>query len=377
MKNRTDAIVIGGGVIGLAVARQLAMEGLRILLVERRVCGREASWAGAGILSPCNPHRKDVVARWQQRSLNHFPAFCAALHEETGIDPEYDACGEFELLLTNDALSIGRSDVNAAAGRLTSEGRPVYELLTTQQVRALVPCVSERALAAVYCRQSAQVRNPRLIQALVSSCRLQGVSLQEGCEVTGLLVRGGRIEGVETKQGPMHTRRIILAAGSWSSQVEPRLAEWMPVHPVRGQMILLKIPERPFSQVISRGRTYVVPRRDGHLLLGSTEEPEAGYAKRNTARALVWLMSTATELIPGLESASVVAVWSGLRPGTPDDLPFLGPVPGFEGLFAATGHFRAGLTLSPVTAEFVAATVLGRSYDLDLRCCLPGRKWST
>lgn len=377
MKTRSDAIVIGGGVVGLAVARQLAIDGLRTLLVERGACGREASWAGAGILSPCNPHRKDVVARWQQRSLDLFPAFCKALQEETGIDPEYDSCGEFELLFTNNALSIGRSDVSAATGRFTSEGRPVYELLTNQQVRSVVPCITERALAAVYCRQSAQVRNPRLIKALVTSCRLHGVSFQEGCEVTGLLVHNGRIEGIETKQGSMHAPRVILAAGSWSSRIDPRLAEWMPVHPIRGQMILLKMPERPFSQVISRGRTYIVPRKDGHLLLGSTEEPEAGFTKRNTAKALTQLMSTATELIPALENASLVAFWSGLRPGTPDDLPFLGPVPGIEGLFAATGHFRAGLTLSPATAEFVAASVLGRSYDLDLRCCLPGRKWST
>ncbi len=377
MSARADCLIIGGGVIGLSIARRLAVDGIKVILLERTECGKEASWAGAGILAPCNPHRNDPLSKFQDRSLEIYPSFCAALRDETAIDPEYDPSGEFDLLFTENSVSIARSDAAAAAGRVAHDGGAAFELLIKDEVIRMEPCVAPTILGALYCRMTSQVRNPRLLQALAASCRRRGVEVRERTPVQGLTQVGEKVTGVETPDGRFEAPHTILSAGAWSSQFDARLASIMPVHPVRGQMILLKVDSRPFCRIISRGKTYLVPRSDGHVLLGSTEEPEAGYVKRNSSKAMATLMQTATQLVPSLERAEFVAAWSGFRPGTPDERPYIGPVPGFEGLIAATGHYRAGLTLAPATADAVAAIVQNRTYDLDLRCCLPGRAVGT
>lgn len=373
MNSGTDVVVIGGGVVGLAVARRLRREGANVTLIDRSDCGREASWAGAGIIAPCNPHRDDPIYHLHERSLAAFPTFCDELRAESGIDPEYDRAGALELLLTDQAVQIARSDIRAAQAQRTADGRMVLEYLEPDQSVALEPIISTDILGAVECRKTAIVRNPRLLQAAYTSCQRAGVNLVEHAPVTELVVVDDRICGVRTTSQFTEAKSVVLCAGAWSSQLHPSLATAMPVHPVRGQMILLKLPERRFTHVISRGKFYLVPRRDGHVLLGSTEEPEAGFVKRCTPQGINKLFESAVRMVPSLTDAPVEAMWSGLRPGTPDDKPYLGSVPGIEGIIAATGHFRAGLTLAPVTAEYVAAILSGRGYDLDLACCTPGR----
>jgi len=374
MTDRLDCIVVGGGVIGLAVARRLAREGLAVTIVERSVCGGEASWAGAGILTPCNPHRTDLVAAWQDRTLSVYPSFCTELLAETGIDPEYEPCGELDLLFTEDSLRMARLDDKTAAGRRMPDSRAVFEIHSPEEARRIEPNVASAILGALECRATAQVRNPRLLQALKASCSSAGVVIREQTTVRDFIYDGSRVVGIDVAPGEaLRASHVVLCAGAWSSTIGERLKELMPVHPVRGQMILLKLEKPLFRHIISRGMTYLVPRRDGHILLGSTEEPEAGYTKRNTAKATSKLFETALRLVPALCEATVLATWSGLRPCTPDERPYLGPVPGMEGLIAATGHFRAGLTLAPVTAEAVAALVLGRPHVFDLTSCRPGR----
>jgi len=336
--------VIGGGVIGLSIARRLAADGRGTCLLERGACGGEASWAGAGILAPHNPHRTGSIFQLHERSLDLYPAFCAELHQETSIDPEYDRCGE-----------------------------PVYRMLSADEARRLEPAASEQILGALQCQRTAQVRNPRLLAALAGSCKARGVVIHEECPAIDFLIEGRRVRGVFSQEGVFRAEHVILAAGAWSTHVADRLQGLLPVHPVRGQMVLLKTDRRPFQHVLARGRTYLVPRRDGHVLLGSTEEPEAGFSKQVTASGIAGLMERGLKLAPSLADASVEATWAGLRPGTPDDKPLLGPVPGFDGLIAATGHFRAGLTLAPATAEIVARMLSGEPYDLDLSICDPKR----
>jgi len=368
-----DAVVIGGGVVGLSIARRLVADGRRVVLLERGACGGEASWAGAGIVAPRGPHRIDALFHLQERSLDLYPSFCAELHQETGIDPEYDRCGELELIFTEDLLRIAESDARAAAGRRMPSGEPVYRLLTAEEARQLEPAASEQIIGALQCQRTAQVRNPRLLAALVGSCRSRGVMIHEERPAIDLLIEENRVRGVFSKDGVVRAAHVILAAGAWSAQISDRLQGVLAVHPVRGQMILLKTDRRPFQRVLARGRTYLVPRRDGHVLLGSTEEPEAGFSKRVTASGIAGLIERGLKLAPSLADASVEATWAGLRPGTPDDKPLLGPVPGFDGLVAATGHFRAGLTLAPVTAELVARILAAEPYDLDLSSCDPMR----
>lgn len=372
-----DVVVIGGGVVGLALARRLAGDGAQVALLERNACGAEASWAGAGILSPCNPHRADPLFHLTERSLALFPGFCDALREETGIDPEYQPCGELQLVFTPDSLGIARSDARAAAGRVMPDGGPIYELHDGDAARALEPAVAGNILGALECRQSSHVRNPRLLRALRESCLRRGVRIRENQPATGIETDEERLTAVRSGEARYPCGRAVLCAGAWSSLLDSRLSLLMPVHPVRGQMVLMKADVPPIGRIIARGKTYLVPRRDGHILLGSTEEPEAEYVKRNTPAGVAYLLRRAMELVPALADAPVLATWAGLRPGSPDDKPYIGPIPGIDGLYAATGHFRAGLTLSPVTAEAVVALLAGRVYDIDLSAFAPGRAMKT
>ena len=373
MAKSPDCIVVGGGVVGLTIARRLALEGLSVSLLERDVCGAEASWAAAGVLTPCNPHRRDVVAELRLRGLAMYPAFCASLRDESGVDPEYEPCGELEIALTEQVASNLRDDASAGTDRRLPDGRQAYALLSADEARKLEPAIAPMGLAALECRETAQVRNPRLIRALRLACERAGVEIREGTPVVDVQREGSRVTGVTTDSGAFSAGTVILCAGAWSSALGNQLQALMPVHPVRGQMILMKFEQRPFGHVIARGKTYLVPRRDGHVLLGATQEPDSGFNKRTTAKGLAGLIEKGMNLVPGIAEAPVVATWAGLRPGTPDDNPYIGPVPGFEGLIAATGHFRAGLTLAPITADLVAAFVHHRPIDLDLASCRPGR----
>lgn len=373
MSKLPDCIIVGGGVVGLTIARRLAIDGLRVTLLERSVCGKEASWAGGGILAPCNPHRTDPLFHFQERSLAAFPDLCQALLEETGIDPQYERCGELTPLLTEQAVPLARSDAKAATGRSLPDGSALYELFTPDETRRIEPALSEDLFGSLLCRQTGQVRNPRLLAALRASCVKAGARIHEHTRVIDFEVAGDRVVGVKIADGTLAAPRVVLCAGAWSSQIGDRLTALMPVTPVRGQIVLLHFERRMFRPVIGCDKTYLIPRRDGHVLLGATEEPEAGFEKRITARGVSSLMDKAIRIVPLTAEAGVQAMWSGLRPGTPDNKPYLGPVPGLSGLIAATGHFRSGLTLAPATADVVAAVVQDRPYDLDLACCLPGR----
>ncbi len=391
MKRSADCIVIGGGVIGLSVARELAGEGFGVTVFDRGPCGREASWAGAGVLTPPNPHRTDPAAGLVLRGLAMYEEFCEQLHNETGVECEYERCAEIELAFDERGLSALREDVQAAANRRTAVGEsnyreltsasggvaePVYQMLSPVEAQAMEPAVSSEIVGAMICRAAAQVRNPRLLRAIFESCRLKGVAIRENTPVVELIGSGGRVTGVRVGldgQESVSADRVILGAGAWSSQLSARIEALMPVVPVRGQMVLLKLEARPFSNIIARGRTYLVPRRDGHVLLGATEERDSGFSKRNTAKGIASLISKGIRLAPILADAPIVATWAGLRPGTPDDLPYIGPVPGFDGLIAATGHFRTGLSAAPATAEAVLKLVKNEPFEIDLTCCLPGR----
>jgi glycine oxidase len=367
-----DCVVIGGGVIGLSIARHLAGGGLSVMLIERGRCGAEASWAGAGVLAPCNPHRRDGIAELRDRSLSLYPEFCRSLVEETGIDPEYETSGELEIALNEDALRSLRENETAAADQRCADDSPAYQFLSPEQTRNLEPVVSGPILGSLECRRTAQVRNPSLLKALIASCEKRGVRIREATPVREIVVGDGRVLGVRTDAEEISTATAILCAGPWSAELM-QSAGTVRVHPVRGQMVLMKFDSRPFRHVIARGKTYLVPRRDGHVLLGATEEHDGSFSKRITASGIAGLMQTAMKLVPRVSEATVVAQWTGLRPGTPDDNPYIGGVPGSDGLIAATGHYRAGLILAPITAQVISDLVHSRTPEIDLSACRPGR----
>ncbi len=373
-----DIIVVGGGVIGLSVADRLAREGLSVTLLERGACGREASWAAAGVLKPGNPNRRGPMQQLQRASLAMFADYCADLHDRTGIDPEYIACGAIELLFDDQRYRMAASEEQAGArrGMVMPDGHAEWQMLTPDQARQVEPNVSEQCRGALLNRSSAQVRNPRLLRALVAACRARGVTIQEGMPVARLRIEGSRVIGVETRDGSIDAGGVVLCAGAWSSAIDDRLARLVPTHPVRGQVVLLDASaaaEARFTRIVTRSGCYLVPRSDGLVLVGATVEPDSGFNRRTTAAGVAKLMNDAVSLVPALARAGVAGMWAGLRPGTPDRRPYIGWVPGFDGLIAATGHYRTGLALAPVTAGIVADLVQRGSSERDLSMCRPGR----
>lgn len=369
----SDVIIIGGGVIGLAAARRLAGEGLRVTVLDRGLCGRESSWAGAGVVQSGSWHRKDPLVALQRESVRMYPAFASELHEYTRIDPQFVPCGSFEVLFTEQQYSMAASEVGAAEAHRATYGRAVLELLAPEAARGAEPALTAELRGVLSCPITCQVRNPMLLEALRADCLARQVRIHEQCAVHGLRRDGDRVIGVRSDLGDLDAGHVVLAAGAWSSLLDARLAELMPVYPVRGQVIVLETRPRLFTRVIERGRCYLVPRLDGRVLVGATEEHESGYEKRNTARGVAALLDLAVQLVPALADATIVRTWSGLRPGTPDRGPYIGPVPGMAGLIAATGHFRSGLTLAPVTARIVTDLIVHGVTDRDLARVAPGR----
>lgn len=374
MAKALDCIVIGGGIVGLSIARRLAGESLNVGVFEKGACGREASWAGAGMLAPLDPHRKDALARLNAASRAMYEAFCGSLCEDSGIDPEFHRCGELQLIFDENQLRVAKSfEVASPDPEPEGGGGRDFELLSPDQAIAVEPQLAPQIRGALLARRAAQIRNPRLMAALKASCLGRGVEIHEGRPVYALEVDGTRAVGVRIPDSVVHAKWIVLAAGAWSSQVHPRLAKLIPVYPVRGQIILLKFEKPPLSHIVSHKKTYVVPRLDGHVLIGATEEHESGFSHKTSARGISGLIESALRLVPVLGDAPVEMTWAGLRPGTPDVRPHIGDVPGFDGLVAATGHFRSGLVLAPAVAEYVASRISGRDYPIDLSAFAPGR----
>jgi glycine oxidase len=365
--------VIGGGVVGCSVAYRLAGAGLAVTVVDRGSCGGEASWAGAGIILPGSATRADPLAVMRRASIARFEAFAGELRERTGIDPEYIRCGGLDLITDDNQDAAADREAAAWEGRVTDTGEAAVRRLDRKQARRLEPQLTGRIRGAVLNRLTAQVRSPRILAALRSACVQAGVAVREHTPVTGLMMEGSRVTGVRCGGHSIDAGHVVIAAGAWSSDLAPALRDALEVFPVRGQIALLEMSPLPFLHFIIHGRSYLVPRRDGKILVGSTEERGAGFDKRNTTAGVAKLLATAERFVPVLKDATLLRVWSGLRPATPDSKPYIGPVPGFEGLLAATGHFRSGLSLAPITADLITQHITTGETELDLTPFLPGR----
>jgi len=349
-------ILVGGGAIGMISAHLLASAGIEVCLLDKGALGQESSWAGGGIVSPLYPWRYSpavtALAHWSQQ---FYPDFARTLLETTGVDPEVHATGLYWLDLEDEAEAL------AWAGR---EGRRL-EQVPMARVAGAVPALGAGFSRAVHMPGVANVRNPRLLKALRAALlRMPNVSLHEQCAVSGFVQQDGRITGVRTAQGEMLAEQVVLCAGAWSGELLSSLGLELPVVPVKGQMILYKCAEDFLpAMVLAKGR-YAIPRRDGHVLIGSTLE-HADFDKTPTEEALASLKASAEELLPALAEAEVVGHWAGLRPGSPEGIPFIGPVPGHEGLWLNCGHYRNGLVLAPASCQLLADLLLGREPIVD------------
>jgi glycine oxidase len=356
MAEHSDVLILGGGVIGLTTAWFLAEAGVRVTIVDKGDFGRGASWAGAGILSPASPeHAHTALDQLRARSWDLFPLLSRKLYERTGIDNGYLCCGGLELFTRAD---------EEPSDEWHSEGI-AFEELQSDELHHRYPELSPAVQRAYYLPEMAQVRNPRHLKALQAACTACGVSLRPGCAVHRLVGNGSRITSVDTDQGRFSAGCYLLAAGAWSESLLAPLG-WQPgIRPVRGQIALLNTGIAAVRPMLLCGKRYVVPRNDGRVLVGSTEE-DAGFDARTTAAAIAELLHFAVSLVPNLAEAAVERCWAGLRPGSPDGKPFLGAVPGIDNLFVAAGHFRAGIQLSPATALVMKQLLVGEKSAIPL-----------
>jgi glycine oxidase len=357
-----DIVIVGGGVIGLTTAYFLAQEGAEVAVFDKGDLGQEASWAGAGILPPSRPEcALTPFDRLRALSVGMFPRLSAELREQTGIDNGYLRCGGLEFV---DPAHP------AAADEWRGEG-VAYRQIPAADLAALEPNVAGNWGDAYLLPDLAQVRNPRHLQALIAAVAGK-VRMLPGRPVLNLETSGNRVLGVHMEGAALAAGRVMLAAGAWTDALLEPLG-WRPgIHPVRGQIALLQAQPLPFRRVLMVGPRYLVPRPDGRVLVGSTEE-DAGFDKRTTAAAIHDLLSLAFRLVPSLRGAALERSWAGLRPGSPDGLPLLGPVPGWHNLFIAAGHFRAGIQLSAGTGLVMKQVLLDQEPAIDLAAFRPDR----
>ncbi|ROM95974.1 glycine oxidase ThiO [Pseudomonas brassicacearum] len=356
MAKQQQVVIVGGGVIGLLTAFNLASHVQSVILLDRSNVGQESSWAGGGIVSPLYPWRYSpavtALAHWSQ---DFYPQLAERLFASTGIDPEVHTTGLYWLDLDDEAEAL------AWAKRENRPLSPVDISVTHDAVPVLGPGFSR----AIYMADVANVRNPRLVKSLKAALlALPNVTIHEQCEVSAFIREGDAVVGVESSKGPIHGDQVVLTAGAWSGDLLKTLGLDLPVEPVKGQMILYKCASDFLSSmVLAKGR-YAIPRRDGHILIGSTLEHQ-GFDKTPTESALESLKASAVELIPALAEAEVVGHWAGLRPGSPEGIPYIGAVPGFAGLWLNCGHYRNGLVLAPASCQLFADVMLGREPVID------------
>ncbi len=350
----SDVIVVGAGLIGMLCARECAKAGLTVTVLERGKPAGESSWAGGGILSPLYPWRyPDAVtklARWSQLG---YAEFCDELAQATGIDPQYTVSG---LLMLDEDYSKAQAWAEQYAAQIS--------LLRASEITGIEPALAAGFEQAIWMPDVAQVRNPRFTQALRQDLENRGIEIRSHQTVSGFDISGNKVNGVITDKATLYTDITIVAAGAWSGELLAATGFNLPVEPVRGQMILFKAQPGQVKRISLYNGHYVIPRRDGRVLAGSTLE-YAGFDKTTTESAQATLREAAILLIPGLQDVAIEKHWAGLRPGSPTGIPYIGRHPSLEGLYINAGHFRNGVVLGPASAKLMADLCLGREPILE------------
>lgn len=354
-----DVAVIGGGIIGSSVAFELAAEKLRVTLLDRQKPGLEASWAAAGMLSP-GPHSPadDPLVPFARESFHLYPKFVEAIEDASGMKIEFARPGALEIF-SGAGAEAERDRFLAIHRRFALD----VESVSIDHARKLEPSLGPIAQAAAWLSDEATVAPRSLMNALLEGARNRGVELRADSPVSSLFLEGQRCAGVSVGAERLTASLVVLAAGCYSGQAfnGNRSVCPIPTKPVRGQMVALRHSGLNLQRVLRSSKGYVVPRRDGRVIAGSTLE-DAGFEKHVTPEGVNQIMEAARELVPALSGAEIVDTWSGLRPGTPDNLPIIGPTD-IEGLFVATGHYRNGILLAPATAKAMKQLILGSVTD--------------
>jgi glycine oxidase len=352
MAESPDVVVIGGGVIGCAIGYRLAMEGARVTIVERSHVAAESSGAAAGILAPpvhaTGAHVFDLAVA----SHPMFGELTDRLREETGLDVEYRRTGALDLARDELGEELLRDKL-----RWLQEAGHGVRWVERDDLFAMEPELHPDVRGAFFDEDGYQIRPGRFNEALAQACAHHGVRFVLNAEVTGFEGSRPRVTAVRTATGSISAGHVIVAAGAWASACGDWLGVRIPVFPARGQILTLYAMPAPIKHIIYGAGVYLLPRLDGTIVVGATAE-RVGFDKSLTASALAWLLSTAPVLCPALADATFDRAWAGLRPGSPDDLPIIGAAPGWDNVTLATGHYRNGIMLAPITAQLVANLIL-------------------
>ena len=333
-------IVIGAGAVGLATAQALLQAGGQVTVLERGELGQEASWAGGGIMSPLCPwDYPEEVTRLALLGMARFERFTAELTANTGVDTEYQRCGMRVLPPFDPQVAIDWCDAHGLRYELGDD--------------------------SIFLPEIAQVRNPRLLRAMRERVAQLGGRIVEQCEVLAVEAQAGRVRHVRTNQGDLKADDYVLTAGAWSKALLGEHAQQLDIKPIRGQMLLFKFDTPPLPHILLQRDLYFIPRKDGHLLIGSTLE-DVGFDKSTTEEARESMLQRAIVMLPALQGMPVVRHWAGLRPGSTGNIPTIDRHPALENLYINGGHFRYGVTMAPASAEVLLNKVLDRPQTLDV-----------
>lgn len=362
-----SVIVVGGGIIGCATAYELAKAGSRVTLFERATPGAEASSAAAGLLTVGGTRRSSSFQKLALDSWARYPDIARELRDVTGVDVEHMTTGTLYPLFDRGESAEAEEQLREPLAK--EMGMRVVE---GKELRDMEPGLSPDVKTALFVRGDHWVNNQRLVTAYASAAAGRGVALRTGMEVSQLLADGRRVTGVVAAEERFEADCVLLAAGAWSAPLAASLGLHLPVVPVRGQMVAVSNIPALLRHAVHGSHGYLTPRPSGELLIGATVE-HVGFERAVTPEGLAHLLTGAIAVLPAIQSRPITRTWCGFRPGTPDDMPVLGPWPELEGLFVATGHYRNGILLAPATAALMTQAILGGgTHDL-IKPFLPDR----
>ena len=355
MTHTTDITLIGGGVIGLLTARAFVNAGASVTIIDKALLGQESSWAGGGILLPLYPWRQaEAISQLALHSLSLYPSLATQLFTDTNKDPEWTPCG---LLITKNP------DIDEAIAWCQLHG------IRFQHAKdAFFKDLVTQAEQPLWLPDIAQARNPRLVKSLKQDLLNKGVILIENCELTDIKQVQNTITHLETSNGEYPVKDVIISAGAWTGQLFQKLFQGLmaspTIAPVKGQMLLFETEAGLLPNMVLDGDHYLIPRRDGKILAGSTVEHD-GFNKLTTETARNDLTDFALSLLPALKHAPLLHHWAGLRPGTELGIPYIDRHPDIRNLSINAGHFRNGLVMGPASAELMVDLLLNRPTSVD------------
>jgi glycine oxidase len=365
MNQHTRVLIIGGGIMGCSIAYELAKKGILSTIIDKGDCNKEASTAAAGMLGAhVEVHQPGPFFELCKASRDLYRPWTEELHEISRISAQYIEQGILRVALTEE-------DEKELRGRLPWMEEYI-EWLSDAEIRRFEPAVSEQIRGGLYFAQDHQVHPAHLTNSLRSAITKLGCTISEQTPALNIITERGRVVGARTANGDLLADLTIIAAGAWSPSLLTELDLTLPIVPIKGQSFDVTLDDPLIEKTVFTQGCYIVPKMDGSLLIGATQE-EAGFDKATADSATAALYQTAVKLIPELRHAHLRSTWAGLRPGTPDGLPYLGTAADIPGLILAAGHFRNGILLAPITGKIISQLVMNESLSVDIKPFSPDR----